>query len=155
MVAILRQRDFWIPLLVGSAAVACGSSLARAISVDRRCTILIDFHEGSSALTSAALDELNRFVMECADLYDRTIVVHGYTDSREAPAGGLPLSRARAESVRSYLKSTGVLARSIEAEGLGNQPPAIRPVGDPWIDDYVRAQNRRAFGYVERTPKVK
>jgi outer membrane protein OmpA-like peptidoglycan-associated protein len=93
--------------------------------------------------------------MECEDLYDGTVVIHGSSDSRETSKGGVPISFARAEAVRTYLISTGVPAQSIQVKVVGDSLPVAHPTGRPEVDDYFHAQNRQLFGYVNRRPAQK
>lgn len=124
----------WIALALASTAIACVSPPANAITPrDPGCWVFLEFQEGSSALTNAAVDKLNRFVTECSAVYSRTIEIDGHSDALEAPYGGLALSRARAEAARSYLKSTGVLAQSLQVQAYGDQQPSARPVGEPYV----------------------
>jgi OOP family OmpA-OmpF porin len=134
----------WISLPVASTAIACGSPSAYAIIPKYPgCFVSLEFQEGSSALTNAAVDKLNKFVMECSAVYGKTIEIDGHCDASEGPYNGLALSRARAEVARSYLKSTGVLAWSIQIQAYGDQQPSARPVGEPYVDAYIHAMNRR------------
>jgi hypothetical protein len=89
---------------------------AMAISPARDgCRTRVAFEPNSSVLQDAAFKGLNQFVMEC-QTYGRTVVVTGYPDDREESRSGLQLAKARAESVRKYLLSTGILAKSVQAE---------------------------------------
>jgi outer membrane protein OmpA-like peptidoglycan-associated protein len=134
----------WISFAIASTAIACASPPAYAIIPQYpECFVFLEFEEGSSALTNSAVDQLNKFVMECSAVYGRTIEIDGHSDALEVPYGGLALSRARAEAARSYLKSTGVLARSLRVQAYGDQQPGARPVGEPYVDAYVHAMNRR------------
>jgi hypothetical protein len=75
-----------------------------------------------------------------------TISVNGHTDSRGTDAHNQRLSQGRAESVRSYLVTSGVATGSVKAFGLGETQPVAgnsTPEG--------RADNRRVEIVVDRT----
>ncbi|MGB5598046.1 MAG: OmpA family protein [Thiothrix litoralis] len=66
------------------------------------------------------------------------IQIAGHTDNIGSDASNLQLSQQRANSVRTYLASTGVAAQRMQAVGYGES----RPIADN-SSDYGRAQNRR------------
>lgn len=150
LVKALRGIHSWISSAI--LAIACASSPAGAIIPKYpACLVSLEFQEGSSALTAAALDKLNSFVMECSAVYGRTVEIEGHSDASEASYDGLALSYARAEAARRYLKSTGVLAQSLQVRAYGDQRPRARPVGEPYVDASIHAMNRRVEIYVQLT----
>jgi outer membrane protein OmpA-like peptidoglycan-associated protein len=134
----------WISFAIANTAIACASPPAHAIIPQYpECFAFLEFEEGSAELTHTAVDQLNKFAMECSAAYGKTIEIDGHSDASEAPCGGLALSRVRAEAARGYLKSTGVLAQSIQVQAYGDEQPSAQPVGEPYVDAYVHAMNRR------------
>ncbi len=69
---------------------------------------------------------------------NRMITVEGHTDSQGNASSNMTLSQRRAESVRTYLVSRGIVDTEIRAEGLGQG----RPVADNATAE-GRANNRR------------
>jgi outer membrane protein OmpA-like peptidoglycan-associated protein len=51
------------------------------------------------------------------------ILVTGYTDNTGNDSINIPLSQARAQSVKNYLASQGVSSSRIDAQGLGSSNP--------------------------------
>jgi OOP family OmpA-OmpF porin len=83
----------------------------------------------------ATLDFAAESLRECPNV--RT-AAEGHTDSVGNDAYNQSLSQRRAESVRDYLTSQGVLPDRLQARGYGES----RPVADNSSED-GRAQNRR------------
>jgi outer membrane protein OmpA-like peptidoglycan-associated protein len=81
---------------------------------------------------------LRELAVALRDQDGRTILIQGYTDSRGTPAVNDALSLQRAEAVRDFLTTQGVVAETMRAEGMG----ARRPVASNGTAD-GRAQNRR------------
>ena len=59
-----------------------------------------------------------------------------------APAENLAMSKARANSVKDYLITTGVHAQSIEVEAYGDSKPLVYR-RTSFADESVDSQNRR------------
>ena len=87
------------------------------------------------AESNAALDKVAESLAANPDV---KIAVEGYTDNRGGAAINRKLSQARAESVRNYLISKGVLADNITAKGFGPAKPTA-----PNTTEAGRSQNRR------------
>ena len=51
------------------------------------------------------------------------ILVTGYTDNTGNDSINIPLSQARAQSVKNYLAGQGVSSNRIDAQGLGSSNP--------------------------------
>ncbi len=83
------------------------------------------FASASSALSPASYPLLDRIAQAAAKCPAASLVVGGHTDAIGPLPYNLELSRARANSVLSYLTTKGIAATRIEAEGFGpNQPVA-------------------------------
>jgi len=98
----------------------------------------IRFDLNKSTLTNDAKANLDKLVPVFKEYADTNIDIYGYTDSTGQAEYNLKLSRERAESVKSYLKTKGLLADRMKTNGLG--------VADPIASndtDEGRSQNRR------------
>ncbi len=96
------------------------------------------FATGEATLLPTAQQKLQLVAQMLRDMPERTIVVDGHTDSQGDANANYSLSRARADSVRSFLIGNGVPSERIRSEGFGPS----RPVAS---NDTVtgRAENRR------------
>ncbi|MCA1745220.1 MAG: OmpA family protein [Bacteroidales bacterium] len=103
--------------------------------------IVIDnilFTTGKATLRAESYPELNRLVRLLQENADVRIEVAGHTDNVGSASLNKRLSRARAQSVKSYLESQGIDAGRIEFEGYGFD----RPIA-PNETEAGRAANRR------------
>ena len=93
----------------------------------------------------ALLDEVANILMNHHEL--TKIRVEGHTDSRGSASGNLRLSKARAQSVTTYLIEKGVESARLESTGYGEEKPMDpREVPEAW------EQNRRVdFFIMERS----
>ena len=83
------------------------------------------FATASSVLAPTSHPLLDRIVQAAGQCPAAQFTVGGHTDPRGALAMNLDLSRARANSVLSYLTAKGIAATRLEAQGFGpNQPIA-------------------------------
>jgi OOP family OmpA-OmpF porin len=87
------------------------------------------FTTGSAVLSSAGETRLAEVVGQLAS--SGPLEVHGYTDGQGDTQTNLDLSRARAESVKSWLVANGVDAARIVTEGHG-EVGAIDNADDPF-----------------------
>lgn len=106
--------------------------VARSLSADCRRRfgdvlprVAVAFDSGSSRLRSNAvsgLDELAHVARACPQA---RIGLTGHSDTQEAPAAALQLSRSRAYAVRAALEERGVAGASIGVAGRGGLRPAF------------------------------
>lgn len=96
------------------------------------------FASGKSIVLPGAQNSLNQVADALKDQDNAKIMVEGHTDSTGNAQFNMELSKARAESVASYLVSRGVPRDQITSEGFG----ATRPVADNNTPE-GRANNRR------------
>ena len=83
------------------------------------------FATASSVLSPTSFPLLDRIVQAAGQCPAAQFTVGGHTDPRGALAMNLDLSRARANSVLTYLTAKGIAASRLEAQGFGpNQPVA-------------------------------
>ena len=96
------------------------------------------FASGKSMLLPGAQNSLSQVADALKDQTHAAITIEGHTDSTGSDAINMELSRARAESVSSYLASRGLPKDQITTVGLGSSRPVASndsPEG--------RAANRR------------
>ncbi|MBU0655316.1 MAG: OmpA family protein [Gammaproteobacteria bacterium] len=98
----------------------------------------ITFDFGQSTLKPQFYGVLGNLANTLNQFPDTRIQVAGHTDNVGSDASNLQLSQQRANSVRSYLASAGVMPQRMQAVGYGES----RPIADNG-SDYGRAQNRR------------
>jgi outer membrane protein OmpA-like peptidoglycan-associated protein len=98
----------------------------------------VRFDTGKATLTSVAKANLDKLVPVFKEYADTNIEIYGYTDSTGSAQFNLTLSQKRAESVRNYLASKGLVSSRFKTTGLGIADPIATndtPEG--------RTQNRR------------
>ena len=98
----------------------------------------VRFNTGKATLTSTAKANLDKLVPVFKEYADTNIQIYGYTDSTGSPEFNLTLSQKRAESVKNYLASNGLVSSRFKITGLGIADPiATNNTADG------RTQNRR------------
>ena len=109
-------------------------SLLVAASTNRR----IEFSHASDRLKTNAFAFLDEIVEIVADCPATAILIIGHTDSSGDDQGNLHLSKARANSVVTYMVERGISADRLKSFGAGSSTPLV-------IEDNARAreQNRR------------
>lgn len=98
----------------------------------------VRFELNKATLTAQAKTNLDKLVPVFKEYGDTNIEIFGYTDSTGKPEYNLTLSQKRAESVKVYLISKGLVASRFKTSGLGIAEPIATndtPEG--------RSQNRR------------
>ena len=98
----------------------------------------VRFNTGKATLTSNAKANLDKLVPVFKEYADTNIQIYGYTDSTGSPEFNLTLSQKRAESVKNYLASNGLISSRFKITGLG--------IADPIATNSTangRTQNRR------------
>jgi outer membrane protein OmpA-like peptidoglycan-associated protein len=110
--------------------------------------ILFNIDEYSLTETSKSnLSELSKTLKKYGDT---NILIEGHTDSTGSAEHNLTLSRERAESVSSYLKSNGVEGSRITTNGYGETQPVMDN-----ITAEGRRQNRRVDVAIFANKKLK
>lgn len=116
--------------LAGYLAAPTGAS---SFDFDR-----LEFESGSATLTQSSRAQIAN-VASILKAYPRAqVTIAGYTDNTGDEAANLSLSRSRAEAVMDALKTSGVPAASMQAQGYGSQ----NPIADN-SSESGRARNRR------------
>lgn len=98
----------------------------------------VRFDVNKSTLTPQAQANLDKLVPVFKEYSETNIDIFGYTDSSGKPEYNLNLSKARAESVKKYLISKGLVAERLKTTGLG--------IADPIASNETvegKSQNRR------------
>jgi outer membrane protein OmpA-like peptidoglycan-associated protein len=116
---------------------------AAAVKEEPRGTVItlsggVLFASNKSQLLPGAQNSLSQVAEAIKSQEDKKVLVEGHTDSRGSDVTNQALSKARADSVASYLISQGVPADRITTAGLGPS----RPVADNTSAE-GRANNRR------------
>ena len=93
----------------------------------------ITFDTNKSNIKPNFYSTLNKVAQTLAEDNKSAILVTGYTDNTGNDSINIPLSQARAQSVKNYLAGQGISGSRIDAQGLGsanpiasNTPPAGR-----------------------------
>lgn len=108
------------------------------------------FDTGKSTLTPKAQANLDKLIPIFTEYGDTNIEIFGYTDNTGSPELNLKLSAKRAESVKVYLSSKGLVASRFKTTGLGiEQPIATNDTPEG------RSQNRRVEFAITANDKMK
>lgn len=99
---------------------------------------IVEFEAGSALLTEPGKHLLDEMTQVLKKLDGTKVEVIGHTDNSGIPARNLALSRARADSVKTYLIANGIPSELIGTSGMG----ADQPVMSNATDD-GRKRNRR------------
>ncbi len=83
----------------------------------------ITFDTNKSNIKPNFYGTLNKVAQTLAEDNKSAILVTGYTDNTGNDSINIPLSQARAQSVKNYLSSQGVSSNRIDAQGLGSSNP--------------------------------
>lgn len=83
----------------------------------------ITFDTNKSNIKPNFYNTLNKVAQTLAEDNKSAILVTGYTDNTGNDSINIPLSQARAQSVKSYLSGQGVSSSRIDAQGYGSSNP--------------------------------
>lgn len=83
----------------------------------------ITFDTNKSNIKPNFYSTLNKVAQTLAEDNKSAILVTGYTDNTGNDSINIPLSQARAQSVKNYLAGQGVSSNRIDAQGLGSSNP--------------------------------
>ena len=98
----------------------------------------VSFDTGSAVIKPQMYTVLDPFAATLKDDPKTQVTIIGHTDSTGSDAVNIPLSFARAQSVREYLAARGVSSTRVSTEGHGER----QPVADNGTE-LGRAKNRR------------
>ena len=119
----------------------------KAIKVTFNSGILFDFNK--STLKPAAMNQLDKFAEEMADMPETNFTIYGHTDNIGTEKANQKVSAQRAESVEQYLRTKGIAKKRMTAEGLSfNFPVAENDT------EAGRAQNRRVEIYISANEEM-
>ncbi|WP_233898962.1 OmpA family protein [Tenacibaculum piscium] len=111
----------------------------------------VRFNTNKSSLTPTAQANLDKLVPVFEEYKNTNIVIYGYTDSTGRAEYNLTLSGKRADAVKNYLTSKGLVGSRFETKGLG--------INDPIASNETlegRSKNRRVeFAIVANEQMVK
>jgi outer membrane protein OmpA-like peptidoglycan-associated protein len=105
------------------------------------------FTSGRADLKPGAMGNLNKLVNFLAKYPDRSVAIHGYTDSLGRDEYNQGLSERRADSVKTYLAAQGIDSTRLSASGLGQSAPVA---GND--SGAGRQQNRRVEVIISKPP---
>jgi len=129
-----RTKDVLNQLVAANAAAVKEEPRGTVISLSGG----VLFASGKAELLPGAQASLGQIAQAVSAQKDKRVLVEGHTDSRGTEPSNLALSKARADSVATYLASHGVAADRVTSAGLGSS----RPVADNGTPE-GRANNRR------------
>jgi OOP family OmpA-OmpF porin len=99
---------------------------------------VVEFEHGSAFLTDSGKLILDEMAEALKKVDAKKFEVIGHTDNVGAPARNLMLSRARADSVKTYLVSKGLPPELIATSGMGADQPLVANTSED-----NRKRNRR------------
>lgn len=105
---------------------------------------IVEFEAGSAVLRPAGTGILDEMALALSKLKGKKVEVIGHTDAQGGRVANVALSLARAQAVKTYLVSKGLMADAIGTTGLGPD----RPVATNATEE-GRARNRRIEFRVE------
>ena len=107
------------------------------------------FHYDRSALTSRALETVEKVATWMQTYPDATLTLEGHADERGTREYNLALGQRRANSVRNYMEALGIDGSRLSVISYGyERPEALGSNESAW------AQNRRAVFVVDSFPRV-
>lgn len=104
--------------LPGAEVVRVGEGIKLVLGEN---AVRFDFNKAS--LTTAAQNNLDKLVPVFKNYPDTNIKIYGYTDSKGADDYNLNLSEQRANAVKAYLASNGLVASRFSILGMGEADP--------------------------------
>jgi len=104
------------------------------------------FATGRAELKGGATSNLTKLAAFLNQYPDRNVIIEGHTDSVGSDSYNQGLSQRRADSVRSYLMSHGVVSTRLAAAGLGEGSPTAGNESETG-----RQQNRRVEVIISNT----
>ncbi|AHG62890.1 OmpA family protein [Advenella mimigardefordensis] len=144
----LVRNLYWKPVDNQSASCPPG---AAAQTYTLNADALFEFDRSSLSGMTAGRQALTRLAESLASTQGiRLIVVTGHTDRLGSDAYNQRLSKARADTVRSYLIRNGVAADLIHSQGLGKSQPVTQCNGSGAALIRCLAPNRRVEVTVEK-----
>ena len=98
----------------------------------------LNFAFGKADIKKESLPYLDKLADTLNKAKNWTLEIQGHTDDKGSDDFNMKLSQNRADSVRNYLITKGVLADTITAKGFGESTPLV-----PNDSDANREKNRR------------
>jgi outer membrane protein OmpA-like peptidoglycan-associated protein len=98
----------------------------------------LNFEFGKAEIKKDSFPYLDKLADTLLKSKNWTLEIQGHTDDKGTDDYNIKLSKNRADAVKKYLVSKGVVADSITAKGLGESTPLV-----PNDSDANREKNRR------------
>ncbi len=99
----------------------------------------LNFETGTATVVPESQEQLDNLVLILQEFPDAKIKIGGYTDRTGDEALNKRLSQQRADAVKNYIESKGLLGRVTGAEGYGSEFATV----DAGATDEERARDRR------------
>lgn len=99
---------------------------------------VVEFEHGSALLTDSGKVILDEMTEALKKVNAKKFELIGHTDNVGSPSRNLALSRARADSVKTYLVAKGIPSELIATSGMGADQPLA-----PNVTEEGRKRNRR------------
>ncbi|MDR1719288.1 MAG: OmpA family protein [Dysgonamonadaceae bacterium] len=107
------------------------------------------FATNSSALNTVSKNSLSQFAISLKNNPDTDVEIYGHTDSSGGDKINIPLSQQRADAVKNYLETNGILSSRMLSHGLGSSQPVAEENAKG-----VQALNRRVEVYILPNAKM-
>jgi len=107
------------------------------------------FASGKSDLNATSKTSLTQFASSLQANPDTYVEIYGHTDSQGGDRINVPLSKDRANSVETFLRSQGVTSARMASEGLGSSQPVAAEDAKG-----IQALNRRVEIYILPNEKM-
>lgn len=135
---LFRSENVYLPLGEGYQSIEKNIGLIRVQKGNKIRLNNVFFETGSANLSPASYSELDRVVLLLNQQSSINIEIEGHTDNVGSDEANKQLSQQRAEVVKQYLVSKGIIANRLQAKGYGS----AQPVGDNTTET-GRSLNRR------------
>jgi len=85
----------------------------------------LNFEFGKAEIKKESLPYLDKLAETLLKSKNWTLEIQGHTDDKGSDEYNLKLSQSRADSVKNYLVSKGIIADTITAKGFGESKPLV------------------------------
>ncbi|HBK89020.1 MAG: OmpA family protein [Cyclobacteriaceae bacterium] len=140
MMASMQGKEVTVSIVVGNSGdlgsyhifVIESEPMKQDIAVDLKAAIAVNgkaaiygilFDVGKSDIKPESESALGQILAYLNANVSISVIIVGHTDNTGSIAGNMVLSKARAESIRSYLINKGIAAGRLQADGVGQLCP--------------------------------
>ena len=142
MMASMQGKEVTVSIVVGNSGdlgsyhifVIESEPMKQDIAVDLKAAIAVNgkaaiygilFDVGKSDIKPESESALGQILAYLNANVSISVIIVGHTDNTGSIAGNMVLSKARAESIRSYLINKGIAAGRLQADGVGTIMPGL------------------------------